>query len=246
MTKKIPLATLLFFAVWFINSACKKNTTTTGGSPAVSSNTISTVGDPSGTFSGIFIESSAAYGNTVVLLYNTPISVRLSTGNPPTPTGTVSTIYCNYSLFSFNPTNFYYTDPITSPLYMPATWSVTCNANFPSFTYTSTTAMPSYTFGGLPNTISRSQNLTLSTAGGLNYDQMIINISDGMGHTTSNLAAGVNMASLVCLKDSLLKLNPTTSGNMSVTLYKYSPQVIGNKNYLFVTTNICNATLTIQ
>ncbi|HXD92205.1 MAG TPA: hypothetical protein VNX01_03285, partial [Bacteroidia bacterium] len=68
-----------------------------------------------------------------------------------------------------------------------------------------------------------------------NYDQIIITISDAGAHTTSNLAASASAMSLVCVKDSLLKLNPTTNGSISVTLYKYNPQAFSGKNYLFIT-----------
>ena len=236
MIKKISFATFLFLTVWFTNSACKKSDTTTSGGPMVN-NSISPQGDPNGTFSAFFIEDNTSGGSARAAFFTTPIPLHLSTTIPGTATGTVTAVYLNNAKFTFNPSGYFYSDTATSPTFMPAVWSITGNANFPSFTYTCTTPIPGYNNGtSLPSIINRSQNLTIPTTGATNYDQIIINISDGV-QTTSNLAASSSASSLVCVKDSLLKLNPSNYGNISVRLFKYNLQTIGGKAYLFITTN---------
>jgi hypothetical protein len=56
------------------------------------------------------------------------------------------------------------------------------------------------------------------------------------GHYTSNLAASSSATPIVCPKDSLATLIPTTNGYISAKLFKYTPQTINGKNYLFITT----------
>jgi hypothetical protein len=245
MIKKIATATFLFFTLCIINSACKKSTTptSTSSSPSVNNNvsslgdSISTFGDPIGRFSGFFVEDNSQYKATTARFFNTPIPLQISIGFFGSSTESVSAVYCNGTKLAYAPISIYYYDTTNTITLPPAVWSIVGNANFPSFTYTCTTAMPSYNNGAnLPAVINRNQNLTIPTAGAANYDQIIVTISDTLGNRTYNLAASASATSLVCVKDSLTKLSPTHYGTISVTLYKYNPQAIGSKHYLFITT----------
>ena len=239
MIKKTTLTILLFFTIWFINCSCKKTPDTPPVAAPNVNNNVTSAGDPIGTFSGFFIEAGMQNGGIECAFYNTPIALHLSTTSPANPTGTVTAVYCNNVKFAYDPTGPVYTDTTNTITFPSAIWAITGNANFPSFTYTCTTAMPMFTNNlNLPSVINRNQNLIIPTSGGANYDQIIVQIYDGVGYSTSNLAASSSATSLVCVKDTLAKLHPSTNGDITITLYKYNPQTIGGKNYLFITSNI--------
>ncbi len=146
MTKKIFLAAVLFFTIWFINSSCKKTPDTPPiVSPTVNHN-VTSAGDPIGTFSGLFVEALLTNGGIQATFYSTPTSLHLSTSIvAPKPTGTVTSVYCNNTQLVVDTAGPYYSSSFPAIAFPPALWVVNGNTNFPSFTYTCTTDLPSIT-----------------------------------------------------------------------------------------------------
>jgi hypothetical protein len=238
MKKNFFSEALLFFIGFFIISSCKKDSSNTSTGTA-SSFTISSAGDPSGTYSGIFTEADHG-GVEDVSFYITPVALHYSTSARPTATGTVPALYLNNVKLKQEPVYLSYSDTTFAAAQTSNVWMLNGNSIFPSFTYTYATPWPTYNNGAnLPAVINRAQNLTIPTSGASGYDQILINIADSIEYTTSYQCVSASATSVIFVKDTLAKLTPTHEGSMNVYLIKYHPQTLAGKNYLFTATVNC-------
>jgi hypothetical protein len=237
--------TLLLAAVLFTTLACKKPKPVPDCcGPIISPTyTLAANGDISGTYNGVLIEeySSPPYtsSSAEAIFYNSPTAFRFSTvtlGHLTPATGTVTSVYVNSVKFRFTSLDLDYHDSTNTLTFPQANWVINGGSVIPSFSYTCGTSSPTYpSINNLPSTINRSQSLNISMSGVSGYDQVEIDIDDNAGHTMCMYAP--NSASSVTFPaDSLSKLVAGVGG-MSVTLVKYNPQVLGSKNFLFLTTN---------
>ena len=233
MKKKVFTITILFLAALFIIFSCKKDSSINTTGSTTSSFTISPVGDPSGIYSGIFTEANHG-GIEDVNFYITPVPLHYSTSARPTPTGTVPALYLNNVKLKYEPSYLNYRDTTFAAAQISNVWMLNGNSIFPSFTYTYTTPWPTYNNGAnLPMIINRAQNLIIPTSGASGYDQILMNITDSVGYTTSYQGVSASATSVTFVKDTLVKLTPTHEGSMVVFLIKYHPQILAGKNYLF-------------
>jgi hypothetical protein len=243
MTKKITglLCVLLLTVAIFLATSCKKESAAPNGGVSSTSGNTNSTGDPSGTYSGFFIselDASTVSTNTLVTqcgFYSAPLPFQYSLGNVSIPTATVSSVYCNGIKFKLDQPNVTYGDTTGKLSLPPALWMVNGTSSVPGFTYTCNTPFATYTGTSLPATINRTQNLVISLSSASGYDQAQVEVygSSTLGYQSRFVSSSAG--SITFSKDSLATIQPTTSGNITITLMKYNPQVLGGKNYLFAT-----------
>jgi hypothetical protein len=243
MKKTIFTLSLSVLVFTPIISSCKKSDSPTSGGPATtSSTTITGNGNPSGTFNGILYYGYEVNGSMSLYVgaadfFNSPVSFNPST--QAVATATVNSVSLNSNQLPYNSSNNNYSSFTTTSLgFPPAAWVVNGAGIIPSFTYTNTNAMPTFTgLSSFPSSVSRSQNLVIPIIGASGCDQIQVQVNDSTNKTTSIYVAG-GSTSVTILKDSLTKLNNCMSGSISISLIKYNQQTLGGKSFLFGTVYI--------
>ena len=243
MKKTIFALSLSILVFTLIISSCKKSDSpTSGGSSTTSNSTTTGNGNPSGTFNGILYYGYEVNGSISVYVgaanfFNSPVS--FNPGTQTVATATVNSVSLNSTQLPYSSSsNNYSTFTTTSLRFPPAAWVVNGAGIIPSFSYTNTNPMPTFTgISSFPSSVSRSQNLVIPITGASGCDQIQVSVNDSANKTTSVSVAG-GSTSVTILKDSLTRLNNCVSGSISISLIKYNQQTLGGKSFLFGTVYI--------
>ena len=207
--------------------ACKKSNSTYTPLPT---NTHSTTPVDSGYY--IFFDvsksqtvNSGSLTNTFNSATASFSSVRTGYVNQSTAVK-VNSLSLNGTILKFN--SISYIDTTGTISLPPITWIANGANGIPSFTYTNSNTLATYTgYNSLPDTIFRNQNITINITGVANADQMDVMINDG----TANFANGNSNAttSSTFSISSLSKLQATNTGTLYVELANYYDQTVGGK-----------------
>jgi len=239
MKKTIIMSSLLIMAgIALTIVSCKKSSTSPG---TTSNNTNNSNGFPSGTYSGLLVGAegptgSGVIGSGIALFFPSPVTMNGNTMSAVN-TATVSAVSMNGNAFApfFG---IFYLSTTASLTFPPAAWTVTGSGSIPSFTYTNTNPLPTYTgISKMPSTIIRANNLTLSITGVSNSDQIEVEISDSTGKQQQQYISS-NASSITFVSDSLEKLSACHSASINVTCVKYNPQTLSGKGFLFATEQV--------
>ena len=131
----------------------------------------------------------------------------------------VDSIFLNGTRLSFG--SYDYTDSTYSISNMPpAIWHIVGNNGIPSFNFTNTSAMPSYSgYATFPDSIDRAQTITVAISGITNATNASFYITDGT--YTAYKALSINGTSVT--------FNPTDLSSLAATPYGYIEVVVGNE-----------------
>ena len=236
MKKIMKVAICLTVAVLSF-TACKKSDNITNNSNTLSL-TLSAQGIPTDTnFSGILMTmSSPVYGSGVFgyATFNTsPTAFSIDSYVFAGGDCSVDSVMINDILLQGTVSGVF-TNPVSGLSTLPpAKWVVKGGTYpIPSFTYTNTTPLPTYTGTLSFSTISRANNLTISAANFSGYDMVRVDVISASG---SSQYVTAKSGSNVIFPSTLLEQLPADSGYVSVSLYKYNGQTVNGKNFLFIT-----------
>jgi len=228
--KKILFISALFSL--FIFFSCKKNNSTSGSGS--SNNTGST-------------NSQGYYGILSVHGKQTVMSGTLTPLNNPSAQAYFSSVptYTTYAQY-FTAVNkvslngivykYYpgiYADTTYTPAISPYNWVVNGLGSIPSFTYTNTNNLPSYTgYNFLPDTIYKAQQNTIQLSGINGADTVTIYIFD---HTTHQISLDlVSTATSVSFSSSALSILDVGANATIVTYFtKNNVQTFSGKKFSF-------------
>ncbi|MBS1647243.1 MAG: hypothetical protein JST67_07875 [Bacteroidetes bacterium] len=236
-------ATVLLMLIFCM---CKKNTTTNSNNNNPNTDTTAHYGELQ-IVGQQYIVGSTIYSLSVlgwnVFFTSSPIYLKNFQTTPmqqpiyqasnafPVFGGTVSLNNIPY-VFNSNPIGYHDTASSNNNVNPPYTWAVTGSGSIPSFTYTNTNNMPSYTgYALLPDTIYKSQQNTLQITGINGADEITIGIDDGgTNDVVHSLHIGVNSVSF---SSSELSALVSGQGFIGVFCLKNNMQMFGGKRFCF-------------
>jgi hypothetical protein len=145
--------------------------------------------------------------------------------------------------------SFYYVDTTYTLTFPPANWQVGGLGTIPSFTYANTTVVPTYTaYTSLPDTVHKSQSLSISITGVSGADQVTVGLDDGSnlyGHSVVQmLAPGTTTVSFPA--SSLSSLNITSGATLSIECQKNNVQNVSGLPMNFESIYELNKTVSIK
>jgi len=201
-----------------LGGACTKNSNSTHGIPGSTNSTTTITPSAATSYFGILSITSAQtvqQGNNLfpaIIFSQAYFSNTATAYFSPSTFVKVDSVSLSGKIFKFS--NYEYQDTTYQITYPPATWHVKGLATIPSFTYTSTTPLPTFTgYATLPDTIHIGQAVTIAITGVTGSDETSIIISDGSnasGHTVSQTLAA-SATSVTFPASSLSSLTATTA-----------------------------------
>ena len=249
--KKIVFISIILIQIAFIS--CQKSNNTTsggGGSNNITNATITPSNATSyyGILTEYMLENISNGGLTPSFKYATAFFSNSATAylNPSTFVK-VNSVGINGTNFKFS--SFYYVDTTYTLIFPPATWQVNGLATIPSFTYTNTNAIPTYTaYSSLPDTVHIGQSVTISITGVSGSDEVTVGINDGSnaaGHSVAQVLA-TGATSVTFPASSLSSLSQTNSALLSVSCQKNNVKSVNSLPMNFVSTYELNKTISIK
>jgi len=178
----------------------------------------------------------AYFSSTPVSIYNTATFVK------------VNSVSLNNTGFKFNA--YGYEDSTYQIAYPSGIWVVNGQGNIPSFTDTINTPLPTYAgYNSLPDTLHKTQALTLPITNVSGYDQVQITISDGSnatGHIYGEVLAA-NASSVTFPQGTLSQLNTgVNNAFINIHLIKNNPKTISGKSINFTTEYQFDKTISVK
>jgi hypothetical protein len=173
----------------------------------------------SGTLSPPYTGANVWFGNTPDLDVNSTNFVHVDSVS-------LSNIYLKFDMDHYYDT----TALITLP---PVAWHVIGNNGIPSFNFTNTNALPSFSgYSSLPDSLDHTQNFTIPISGVSNATKAVAYISDNLGHYALQFF-NIPVNSITFSASSLSTLSPTTYGNYYIIFKNENVQTIGGKKIKF-------------
>jgi hypothetical protein len=245
MKNKLSLLTFCLWAILILGACSKNNNTPSGGGGGGNNNTSSITPSTATSYYGILsvLAVQSYYYGTLFPATNLSSAYFSNTPTPYNNTSTfvkVNSVSLNGKVFKFG--SYYYQDSTNSEVYPPGTWVVNGLANIPSFTYTATNPIPTYTnYLTLPDTVYKTQSITIPITGISGSDQTTIIISDGTngtGHVVAQtLLPGANSVTFQAATLSGLTVSSpttTTTAFINVGLQKNNVQSVNGLPMNFV------------
>ncbi|MGZ4086576.1 MAG: hypothetical protein ACXVPD_03885 [Bacteroidia bacterium] len=229
-------------------SSCKKDKSPAPTTPAQDT-------PPAGGYKGLFdtqllysISGTATYSFSYGSTNDAYITTNYFTNTTNATGEIVSAGVVSLNNITLKIAQGFYTDSTGNFQPSPHVWKTTGGV-IPAFTFTNTNVYPSFTgFTAWPDTIVKSQNLTLNLNGLSGADQVRLYIFSNTNSANSQItgASPAPAASISWVSSSLNALSTGTTATIQMEVYKNNIQTVNGELLNFRTTSVYLKTVSVK
>jgi hypothetical protein len=159
---------------------------------------------------------------------------------------TVDSIFFNSVKMTYDG-SYYYEDNTFTTYNFPYVWQVYGSAIIPSFTFTNTNPLPTYTgCAALPDTAKPGKVLSFNLTGISNYTKIVCFLSDGVGGSVFKEYSNTNAVIPVTFSESETANLTSGSTIIGVWIIKDNARYFGGKSFNFTTELLISKPVYVQ